>query len=313
MTQNAISKAKNILVLPGGGATGIISARILQSLEERAGLPTHQLFDEIWASSVGSMLTAYLTVPSEANGIPLSAEAVVHLFRKKFAHPWAAWWSALTVCKQIGRDVKMKDTAVPVKVLCAKVSHPRVWQGLYSGRLRTESIGFGSQTHGQTLLAEVVRASVAVYPFLQPQKLRDESIDQEFYAIDAGCGVCSQPTLDPVPYFLGQLLSEQDGEGRVRIHFLSNGWARADFPGLQRNGSYQRLTLVKNIELLNFDVNLEHMLSRLGTGARSRQICANWVGSGFASISALEQKGFESSELDNSKFLDQVVTDLLRG
>lgn len=60
-----------ILSLDGGGMRGVISARILQEVEqqlkERKGLALHQYFDMITGTSTGSILTAGIAIKKDAD------------------------------------------------------------------------------------------------------------------------------------------------------------------------------------------------------------------------------------------------------
>jgi hypothetical protein len=50
-----------ILVLPSGGAVGVIPATFLHEIELRTKKPIHEHFSEVWCSSVGAMTAAMLT------------------------------------------------------------------------------------------------------------------------------------------------------------------------------------------------------------------------------------------------------------
>jgi|AntRauTorcE11897_2_1112592.scaffolds.fasta_scaffold00529_3 predicted acylesterase/phospholipase RssA len=54
-----------VLTIDGGGVRGIISARLLQEIEERTGLPTCELFDLIAGSSTGGILAGALSAPAK--------------------------------------------------------------------------------------------------------------------------------------------------------------------------------------------------------------------------------------------------------
>lgn len=52
---------KTCLAIDGGGVRGAIPARILQEIEERTGLPSHELFDVIAGTSAGGLIAAGVT------------------------------------------------------------------------------------------------------------------------------------------------------------------------------------------------------------------------------------------------------------
>ncbi len=56
-----------VLTIDGGGVRGVITARLLQEIEERTGKPIAKLFDLIAGSSTGAILAGSLTVPDEKN------------------------------------------------------------------------------------------------------------------------------------------------------------------------------------------------------------------------------------------------------
>lgn len=64
-----LDRPVRILVLEGGGIDGLISAKLLVALEQKAGRPISELFDIITGSSVGALQTIFLTIPSV--GAPL--------------------------------------------------------------------------------------------------------------------------------------------------------------------------------------------------------------------------------------------------
>jgi patatin-like phospholipase/acyl hydrolase len=82
-------KKYRILSIDGGGVRGIIPARILQEIEEKAGKPIYQLFDMIVGTSTGALIALHLTFPTDVlcfsksgnEDNVQSAEATVGLYR----------------------------------------------------------------------------------------------------------------------------------------------------------------------------------------------------------------------------------------
>ena len=60
-------KTVRILSIDGGAMHGIIPATILKIIEEQTGQPISKLFHLVGGKSIGCMLTAGLTIPSESN------------------------------------------------------------------------------------------------------------------------------------------------------------------------------------------------------------------------------------------------------
>src|SRR5690349_5193892 len=74
-----------VLTLHGGGIRGIINARILQELEEKSGKPITELFDYIIGTSIGGIIAAGLTVPSDEDKTKpkYNASYMVNLLEKE--------------------------------------------------------------------------------------------------------------------------------------------------------------------------------------------------------------------------------------
>ncbi len=67
------NKPVRILILEGGGLSGIISSEILVYLENKSGKPISKLFDIIGGTSIGALQAATLTVPDVMNKPKYSA------------------------------------------------------------------------------------------------------------------------------------------------------------------------------------------------------------------------------------------------
>jgi patatin-like phospholipase/acyl hydrolase len=69
-----------ILSIDGGGIRGIIAARILQSLEEMANKPIHQLFNLIVGTSTGGIIALALVCPNQSQNAKFSAKKLVDIY-----------------------------------------------------------------------------------------------------------------------------------------------------------------------------------------------------------------------------------------
>jgi hypothetical protein len=207
--------AKNyaILVLPCGGATSIISAALLHHLERNTGQPAKQLFNEIWGASAGSIIAALLTA-----GKYKKARDVVRFFKQHFHSYRAAYFIRQAAGNAIGSDVLIKQTAIPIRILTAASQHPaqNSWQ-LYD----FSTDGNGTNHHP---LADIVKASCTVYPYLYRTPISFSVNNQTMYCIDPGSLVCNPPTTDPTAYFLQQLLPRLTSQDTVTIYFLANAF-----------------------------------------------------------------------------------------
>ena len=89
MTNENKDKPKNayktILSLDGGGIRGLITARILQEIEERTDRRIHELFDLIVGTSTGGILAVALAGQSEnkTGKAPVAAEDLVELYSER--------------------------------------------------------------------------------------------------------------------------------------------------------------------------------------------------------------------------------------
>lgn len=70
-----------ILSIDGGGIRGLIPARIIQEVEERAERPAGELFDLIAGTSTGALIALGLACPKSEDGGVLSGEDLVKTFR----------------------------------------------------------------------------------------------------------------------------------------------------------------------------------------------------------------------------------------
>lgn len=73
-----------IVQFPGGGQRGYATALMLEWFEKETGLPTHQLFPNVIAGSVGILIAAalYLPHPTQQNAPCMSARQLVEIFPK---------------------------------------------------------------------------------------------------------------------------------------------------------------------------------------------------------------------------------------
>jgi uncharacterized protein len=77
-------KYVRILALDGGGIRGLIPARVVESLEQRTGMPACRLFDLIAGTSTGGIIALGLTKPADDGRKPqYSATDLVNLYRTR--------------------------------------------------------------------------------------------------------------------------------------------------------------------------------------------------------------------------------------
>lgn len=135
-----------VLVIAGGGVRGIIPARILQDFEEKSGKQITQLFDYVVGTSIGGIIAAGITVPSEedAKKPKYSAENITNILITEapnlFPHSWwpnfiFAKYSRNYIDHMLNKtfgDLKMSDTLIPVTMVSYSLEedHTRTWSSL---------------------------------------------------------------------------------------------------------------------------------------------------------------------------------------
>ncbi len=259
------SQERHILILPSGGATGIIPLTVLTHLEQTLKVPIYVLFDEIWSSSVGSIIGSLLTLPQQSlnlqqwpttqqpNGRPLHPLAIPHPINASTDGPlsarnvslWVknvfstysnAWKVKRFFKKLVQKEILFQQTLIPLRVLAAEVID---WKGGFYPA-KTQLKKFSTDQDGSLSLSEVVSGSCSVFP-LHPrvecihalQKNCSWSIDS--YCLDAGSDVCTESCMNPLWTFLDSYLQfrtaqEEAAAGSSNdslvLYFMSTGWVR---------------------------------------------------------------------------------------
>ncbi len=211
-----------ILVLPSGGATSIISAALLQYLEHQTDIPTNKLFNEIWCSSAGAIIAALLTTsPSHKK----NAKQVVKFIKNNFSTYRKAYHICDTLLQKIGPDYLINKTSIPIRILTAASKNPSQmkWK-LYD----FTSDGSGSCTNSHVPVADIVKGSCTVYPYLYRSAKKICINKKEFiYCIDPGSLCCKPSVIDPTAYFLKQFLPRLTQDDTLTIYFLGNAFTQS--------------------------------------------------------------------------------------
>jgi patatin-like phospholipase/acyl hydrolase len=89
-----MGKKIKILSIDGGGVRGIIPARVMQAIEEKAGKPLSELFDYFVGTSTGGLLALGVATPDK-NGKPkyTAAEGVQFFFQYGHEIFPQHWWN----------------------------------------------------------------------------------------------------------------------------------------------------------------------------------------------------------------------------
>lgn len=233
------AKEYRILILPSGGATGIIPATLLAEMEEKTGRPIYKLFDEIWGSSIGAMTAALLTTPK--NGVddrafssstyddfgtePRSAAEVANFIENTFASTYRSANIRGIFSKLIGSSTQLKDTLIPIRILAAEVTD--WWFGLMPKE--TELARFCRESSAELSLSQIACASCTVPPVhrTQPVLLGDGKCS---YYLDAGHELCgNKACMNPLRAFLKPFSETIDLKNdTITLFFLGNGWVNFD-------------------------------------------------------------------------------------
>jgi hypothetical protein len=259
---NAQAKDYSILVLPSGGATGIIPATLLEELEKQTNKRVYELFDEIWGSSIGAMMATLLTVPKDIQNVPSHSEGdmlvgeprtaaeVVQFIEDSFSHYYSAVRIRGSFRSLIPSSATLKDTKIPIRILSAKITD---WHGNIIPK-KTELKGFCKDNDGHLSLASIACGSCSLSPVYRTEPLNLG--DGEYaYCIDAGHEFCgSDCCMNPMSYFMQQFSSLFDPKrDTISIFFLSNGWVTLEESPITMKGHSQDIP----VKLFNVNVDLE--------------------------------------------------------
>ena len=200
MTEGSNKKTyTKILSLDGGGIRGIITARILQEIENRTKKRIHELFDLIAGTSTGGILAAGLAGTPPRKNLPYTAKEMVDFYRTKgrrIFHPKNSShvppsgsgeeWSGATysskpleeVLKKLLGDAKLKDTKLDIIATSYDIEARKPY-------LFKTSLARGKkQDHHNHLLRDVARATSAAPTYFTPLLLDDEQWEERRALID---------------------------------------------------------------------------------------------------------------------------------
>jgi len=325
LTKLSFAYNYRILVLPSGGATGLIPATFLVELERRTGKPVYQLFDEIWGSSIGAMIASLLTVPADGvvdgSAPPKTALEVQEFIEQVFSSYWRAARILKEFRKSVPKDLKLKDTKIPVRILSAEV---KAWRcgGLLHIPSKTALKSFCQQDCGNLSLSSIACSSCVIPPVHRYEVVALEN-GECMHCLDAGHEYCGKETeMNPLFFMMEQFSREiQVEKDTLSVFFLSNGWIRlhpswgshhwVDMPG--HNGSTVR------VNLFNLDVDLNPAIEqwknqkwygKILTRLSSKNTLDNLAGIGTLPRTILKQHAEQI--LQNSDVFHEMVEFLSR-
>jgi hypothetical protein len=310
--KSGLGKEYRVLVLPSGGATGIISAVSLVELERQTGRPIYQQFDEIWGSSIGAMMAALLTVPRHDRAEPKSASEVLEFLEQAFASCWRASGILKAFSKNIPLGFPLKDTKIPIRILSAEIKD---WMSVFPIPSRTELKVFCPEREGGLPLPSLVCSSCVLPPIHWYEKIVSAS-GEIFHYLDAGHEFCTEQCMNPLyknlEVFSKKINAQED---RVSLFFLSNGWVRLP-------SWYTEMTPVEDnpelkVKLFNLDMDLsaalevwrrDHWFGKMLGCVESPYILYNLAGIGLIPSSILKRHA--QGVLQDSRVLRAMIEDL---
>lgn len=208
-----------ILVLPSGGATGVISAAMLEHIENETGTSINHLFDEIWCSSVGSVIAGLLSTHSKQ-----SAHEVVEFIEKNFSTLYKSYHLRETIKNELNQET-IARTQIPLRILTARaqtIDEKTEWLPF-----DFSSDGAGKCSDNQLSLVDIIKASCTVYPYLYHHPIKIISNNEKLECIDPGSLCCQTCIVEPTAYFLKQLLDRLENQDSAQIFFLANGFTQS--------------------------------------------------------------------------------------
>lgn len=196
----------SVLTIDGGGVKGVISARLLQEVEERTGKPVSELFDLIAGSSTGAILAAALAAPSSGNREKprYSAEDMVEFYtqfaEKIFpANEFRQWKHLIpamngffdpepfeTILKDKLEDLTLRDSLTHLMMAGADMKKfEAIWMSYFHERGNRPA---APQKWENLKMRDAIRASAspplvfpAKYLYTQPNKNMPESSDRHAF------------------------------------------------------------------------------------------------------------------------------------
>lgn len=271
-----------ILILPGGGATGVNTLMVLAKLEEDTGKRIYELFSEIQAASIGSLIGALLTVPQKNSHLPMSAREILSFVEKEV---FGGWLQPLRIRgifrEKLGVDVLMNETLIPLRILTSEVLE---WGTCMVNK--SCYTGFCSDDKLAVNLSDVVCSSCNVFAIWQCRE-NIRPLDENRCFIDAGL----HGRMNPRYQF------ENSCAGKS-VYFIGNGFCNDDDDDM----SQALFQFAINFDLQPVFENWESetLLGRLvGMLNDSHHTNCNLAGAGLVSterLKAAANKIFETQE-----------------
>jgi uncharacterized protein len=190
-----------VLAIDGGGVRGVVAARVVAALEERAGRPVSALFDVVAGTSTGAVLALGLVCPDRDGRPRWSAREMVDVFAQGGPSIFdrSAWRAVWTLDGFLAPKYSAREMEVQLQ---ARLGDRRLSEALrdvvvptYDLRRRepyllTRSSATGS---GDPLLRRVAVASAAAPTYFPPVPVLDPQVGER-WLVDGGVCV-NNPTM----------------------------------------------------------------------------------------------------------------------
>lgn len=180
-----------ILCLDGGGAKGFYSLGVLREIEAMAGKKLYELFDLVFGTSTGSIISALIAQGFSVDDIHRQyKDHVPRIMQRKRASEKSKILAELAdevFGKAMFGDVK---TAVGIVTTKWIIERPMIFKGSVSqahGRVGTFVPGFGVS------ISDAIQASCAAYPFFE-RKIVHTVAGDDVELVDGGYSA-NNPTL----------------------------------------------------------------------------------------------------------------------
>lgn len=227
-SQEELDEKKNkttvrILSVDGGGTRGIVPATILAAIEQETGKKISEIFDIVGGTSIGAVLTTYLTVrenPDDKNSGPkFSAKDACDIFytegptifsKRRIPIPSVYGNGIETVLEKILGDTTYDQTTIPRVAVAFNV-------------ISLSTKVFSSADSKELFAAKDVALSSAAFPvefaprFVSPKNLNEQFFPQ-YFLVDGGL-----TANDPVAYVMEEARKIYPNTTQFEVVSLGNG------------------------------------------------------------------------------------------
>lgn len=230
-----------ILSIDGGGIRGIIPAMVLAHIERKTGRPICELFHLIAGTSTGGMIALGLARP-RPDGVPMPAEEISQLFRKKGAEVFSRTiWKEVTslggvaeqkydseplerlLSENLG-NTKLSEAVVDVMATAYDLRSRAPWF-FKSWKARGIRLSDGeSALDHEFLMRDAARATTAAPTYFEPAKVSNAA-GRRFLFVDGGV-FANNPAM--CAYVSGRRLFPR--ASRILLLSLSTGIAELRLP-----------------------------------------------------------------------------------